>query len=375
MKVAIFETTHFEVTYTLISLFDTPKNDLTIFIYADAHQQLLFLLGSKANRYKWIVKKPQHSNREFIKAIFHYTRHNNFDLLYFNTIAHNFILYAFYLKNLQHIPSVLTLHDINSHFQFKPSLNFKRLMRYIGKKILIRRFQNFNVLANTMIPYLRKNLPPQKKILNIPGGLFLPGNETLLQFKTGSQIKIVIPGSIDERRRDYSIVKELLDNAKRENIDIEICLLGAFTPPHCENIYEYSKNYLTHSSNLRIFYGEIVNQQEYDITIQQSHFVLMPIRPKVSIHDGIIEEYGKTICTGNIGDVIRHAKPFFVPKKIPLEANLYDSALTYKSTTDILEVIKQLTPDAYDKMQQRSLKSSHHYTRENIISRYPEYFY
>lgn len=374
MKIAIFETTHFEVAYTLIILFDTPENELTIFIHDEAHQQLLFLLGSKANRYKWVVKKPMQPNRKFIKTIFHYTKRHTFDLLYFNTIANNFILYAYYLKRLQHIPSVLTLHDVNSHFQYKASLSLKSHVRFIGKKLLIRKFQNFNVLADTMIPYLREKLPPQKKIFNIPGGCFQPGNEKFIQFKLGTRIKIVIPGSIDERRRDYSIVGELLDNAKRENIDIEISLLGAFNPPHCERIYEYCKNYLAHNSNLKIFEGKIVNQQEYDQTIQDSHFVLMPIRTKVSIHDGIVEEYGKTICTGNIGDVIRHAKPFFVPAEIPLEADLLNIALAYKGITDILEILNHLSPIGYEKMQERSLKASLYYTRENIIRRSPELF-
>ncbi|HKZ68057.1 MAG TPA: hypothetical protein VJ111_16935, partial [Chitinophagaceae bacterium] len=110
MKIAIFETCHFEVAYTLISLFDKPGNEITIFIYPEAHRQLLFLLQDKAGRYNWLVRKKDETKRGFIARMFRYTNEHSFDLLYFNTITDNLIIYAFHLRKLKNIPAVLTIH-------------------------------------------------------------------------------------------------------------------------------------------------------------------------------------------------------------------------------------------------------------------------
>lgn len=369
MKIAIFETYHFEVAHTLISLFDKAGNEITIFVYPEAYRQLLFILQDKADKYNWVVRKKDETNRGFIRRMFRYTKGHSFDLLYFNTIGDNFIIYVFYLRKLRNIPAILTLHDINGHFQYNPSLSVARLVRYIGKRLLIKRFQSFNVLAESMVNYLKEKLPAEKKVFSIPGNYFLPTNITPIKLETGEPIKIVIPGSVDERRRDYSIVKGLLEATSNQSIAIEICLLGAFRAGYSENTHRFCLNYLRYKTNLKIFEEEIVDQPKFDKQIQESHFVLMPVQPTLSIADGIMEEYGKSICSGNIGDVIKHAKPFFIPRSMPLDDTLQGSAIRYDSLTDILSVIKQLSPSVYCDMQKKAWMSSLHYTKENIIGR------
>ena len=375
MKIAIFETYHFEVAHTLISLFDNAGNEITIFVYPEAYRQLLFILQDKADKYNWVVRKKDETNRGFIRRMFRYTKEQSFDLLYFNTIGDNFIIYAFHLRKLKNIPAVLTLHDINGHFQYKFSFSIVRVVRYIGKRLLIKRFQSFNVLAESMVPYLGEKLPQGKKVLSIPGNYFLPANIPPAKLETGDLIKIVIPGSVDERRRDYSIVEGLLESASHQNIAIEICLLGAFRAGYSENTLRFCLNYLRYKTNLKIFEQEIVDQPEFDKHIQESHFILMPVQPALSIADGIVEEYGKSICSGNIGDVIKHAKPFFVPHSMPLDDALQDSAIHYDSFIDILSVIKQLNPSVYFDMQKKAWMSSLYYTKENIISRNTAIFF
>ena len=369
MKIAIFETYHFEVAHTLISLFDKPGNEITIFVHQEAYRQLLFLLADKAGRYTWLVRMEDETNRGFIRRVFRYTQDHSFDLLYFNTIADNFIIYAYHHRKLRRIPSVLTLHDINGQFQYKPSFSLTRIVRYIGKRLLIIRFPAFNVLADSMVPYLRKKLGSGKKIYSIPGNYFDPANIIPIQLEADNPVKIVIPGSVDERRRDYSIVKELLEATSLQNIAIEICLLGSFRSGYSESTRQFCTNYLRNNNNLKIFEEEIVDQPEFEKRIQESHFIWMPVQYKLSVSDGIIEEYGKSICSGNIGDVIKHAKPFFVPRQMPLDAALLDSAIRYDTLADILSVIRKLSPSVYSGLQQKAWTASHHYTKENIIRR------
>ncbi|MGK2860332.1 MAG: hypothetical protein ACSLE0_00230 [Chitinophagaceae bacterium] len=369
MKIALFETYHFEVANTIISLFDRPENEITIFVYPEAHRQLLFLLQNKATRFTWIVRTKDESNRGFIRRIFHYTSTGSYDLLFFNTISDNFITYVYHFNKLKKTPSVLTLHDINGQFQYKPSLSFTRLVRFIGKRLLIKKITAFNVLADSMVPYLKKKISSGKKIYSLPGTYFDPNQSYLLNFEKKQLVKIVIPGTVDERRRDYSQIKDLLEKATLQNIKIELSLLGAFKTGYSENTRRFCQAYLQDHDNLKIFDVEIVDQPEFDKNMQDCHFIWMPAQPKISIADGIIEEYGKSICSGNIGDAIKYAKPFFVPAIIPLDKPLLNSAIRYESLTDILNLIRHLDSQRYSGLQQKALESSSHYTKEKIIGR------
>src|SRR5689334_144261 len=107
MNIAIVEKGHFEVTYTLISLFATRDNELTIFIDKSSYEQLKYLLKDTIHNYTWIVQE-QESNRDFIKQMFDYIRSHAFDFLYFNTIADNFIHYAEQIKKLKKEKIILT---------------------------------------------------------------------------------------------------------------------------------------------------------------------------------------------------------------------------------------------------------------------------
>ena len=57
MKVAIFDTEHFEVTFAVIRFFDNGRNDITIYIYENSFVQLEYLLKADVHKYTWVIKK------------------------------------------------------------------------------------------------------------------------------------------------------------------------------------------------------------------------------------------------------------------------------------------------------------------------------
>ncbi|MGZ5221724.1 MAG: hypothetical protein ACXWC7_16670, partial [Chitinophagaceae bacterium] len=127
MNIAIIEKGHFEVACTLISLFDTGHNNITVFVENESYRQLQLMLPERASQYTWVVKEKDEPNRRFISRIFRFLQEGSFDCVYFNTIDDNFILYAYYLEKLKNKNTVLTLHDINGFFDFRPSLSIRRL--------------------------------------------------------------------------------------------------------------------------------------------------------------------------------------------------------------------------------------------------------
>ncbi|MEJ0106262.1 MAG: hypothetical protein WDO19_28555 [Bacteroidota bacterium] len=368
MNIAIIEKGHFEVAYTLISLFDNGDNRITVFVDESSFDQLAWLLKDKIARYTWI-KQTNESNRDFIEKMFRHIHQHSFDLLYFDTIADNFIHYAWYIRKLNREKIIMTLHDINGFFHYTPSWSLRKTLRYIGKRRLIRLIPAFNVLSETLIPHLRQKIAREKKIFNIAGGFFEPGNFKVKEYKATDTINITIPGSVDTRRRDYDSVFELLLKAKQQGINISITLLGTFRQKYSEHIHTKCLQYIGANNNLHLYETGIVNQAEFDRVMSETHFIWMPLQSSAIVTDGTTEQYGISISSGNIGDVIRYVIPFFAPAHFKSDSALQKSRYQYNEITDIINTLKNLGSIEYERLQDEAFKASLNYTKDSIIAR------
>ena len=264
---------------------------------------------------------------------------------------------------------ILTLHDINGFFQYQPSLSIRRLVRYIGKKRLLKIIPSFNVLSETLVATLELKLPASKKIFNIPGSFFSTKDFKPRHYKQGDTWEIAVPGAIDARRRNYTMIFDLLELARHQNIPVCITLLGSFNKGNSEEIQQQCSAYLQANNNLRIYQSDIVDQPEFDRVLTKSHFIWMPLQPTVTISDEIKEQYGVSTCSGNIADAIRHAIPFFLPSATPIDTTLEKSCTRYKSVNELATLLQHLTENKYSVLQKQAYEASLYYTKENIISR------
>lgn len=368
-RIAIIESGHFEVTHTLLRLFDNGHNHLTVFIDAAAFRQLQFLTGDNNNRLTWVVRPDTDSNRAFIARIFDYLQSHSFDLVCFSTINDNFILYANGIKKLK-AATTMILHDINSYFTWKPAPDLRRIVRYLGKRSLIRQTDSFIVLGERLAENLRSKLSGPKEIYPVPGGFFEEENFQPLPLASGESIRIVIPGSVDERRRDYRQVFELLRLAEEQNREIAVMLLGRFHPEHGRQVKAWCEAY-PRNGRLRYFDESMIDQPLFDQYIRQAHLLWLPLQHDTIINDGVRETYGETICSGNIGDVIRHAKPFLLPSGIQVDQALEPAATRYHSPQDLLEKLRTIN---LEESNAAALACAQYYTIENIRARVPSLF-
>ena len=374
MKIALIEKGHFEVAYTLLSLFDDGQNQITVFIDQDSYHQFEMMLGNKISEYTWVVQQPGEPNRGFITRMFKILEEENFDLYYLDTIEDNFIVYANWIQRLNSHKTILTLHDINGFFDYNPAFSIRRLVRHWGKRKLMKLIPRFNVLSETMKTYLESKLPASKKVFNIPGSFFDPETYTPLDFSAGDQLKLAIPGSIDWRRRNYDQVFDLLSEADRQNFNIKITLLGAFNKGFSEQILERCREHQMEKNNLVIFHTPVVDQPEFDKVISESHFIWMPLQQNTMIADGVTETYGRSTTSGNIADAIRHARPFFSPAHLSLDNNLAKACTRYTDIKELAGALKAMTSEHYQALQQNAYQASLNYTKENIILRNAELF-
>jgi glycosyltransferase involved in cell wall biosynthesis len=376
MKIAIFETEHFEVTHTLIRLFDQPGNQLTVFVYEKSYHQLQFLFKEDMSKYNWIIKTGNESRYRFMRRLYKTAKKEQYDLLYLNTIADNHILYGALVLLLKKIRIVMTIHDINGFFTYIPSLNIKRLLRYTGKRMLVKYVNEFNVIAASMAVLLKDKLPAGKKVHCLPGGVYntTAGSATTLAAK--STIQIIVPGTVDYRRRDYGLLFQLLAITNRQSLPVTITLLGGFDEQYGREIHEQCRQYATQHNNLLFYDTAIVDQPEFDRVMTAAHLVWVPSMRDVVINDGVTETYGVSICSGNIFDIIRFAKPFIAPAGLITEQFIDPSCLRYTKVEDIVAHLQHLYnhPDTYHRLHDKAVAASLEYTVDKVRARNKDLF-
>ena len=372
MRVGIFETTHFEGAYPVIRLFDNGKNDITIFTYEDSYRQFQFLFKDEMRRYQWIVRGQDESKYSFIRRIYSETKSRKLEILYLNTITDNYIFYSWMIGLLKRIRIIVTLHSINNYFDHKPAFNLRRIVRTIGKKRLISATNEFNVVALTMVDYLKNRLPATKKVHCVPGAVYEGRTDSLPSSKEIT--KLVVPGVIDARRRDYDLVIQLADRLEQTGSRVMITLLGGIHPLFGKSVLEK----LSSKKNNRIsYYNEpVVDQPEFDRVMDEADFVLLPSTIQNTILDDIPEIYGLSMSSGNLFDIIKHAKPFIAPLRLRVDPFLENSCLRYESVDEIIEVLAALneSPEVLASLQANARVASGHYRVNEVRSRNSDLF-
>jgi hypothetical protein len=374
MNVTIFETEHFEAAYPVIRLFDNGSNQISICCYPVTFRQIQHKLPQ--DRYKWVVRKDNESKRRFIITLYKECRRQRTDLLYLNTVSDNFIFYAVLAMLLRKTRIIMTVHMVNNMTDTKKIWHPKRLIRAIGKKLLCRVVNEFNVISPTLVPALKARISSAKKIHTIPGGVYEPGTVAALQPSPSSIINLAIPGSIDGRRRDYRLVFDLLHQLERLSVHSEITLLGSFYDTYGEEISRKAQEWNGQFVRLKYYKEEHIDQPEFDRVLNQSHYVLSPSVIQTVIADDVAEEYGKTIVSGNVSDAVRHAKPMIIPAELAMDPTLENTCIRYKDVVQLAAYLQrvQQQPALYEEQLLKSEAAVLSYTITSVRKHHSDLF-
>ncbi|MBS1947509.1 MAG: hypothetical protein JST47_07050 [Bacteroidetes bacterium] len=371
MNIAIFETMHFEGSYPVIKLFDTPNNRITVFAYENCFRQFKFLFIDDLAKFDWVIKKENDNKNVFILKMYREMRKRRIELLYLNTISDNYHSYSILIRALKGIRVIVTLHNINSYFMRSPGFGFKRNIKNNGKNWLLRSACEFNVVGLCMVKSLKSKLPSHKKVYCLPGAIFEKEKINTNKSIANKKMQVVVPGSVDVRRRNYEQVFEFLEKCNAIHLPVTLVLLGGAHFPEGKQIIKRCASYARQYDNLKFYETEVVDQPEFDRVMNTAHFVWSPSLERAFLEDGISEIYGETIYSGNIFDVIKHAVPFIIPEYLKVDEFIETSACRYSSVDDIIDYLERFfhSPLQYASLLSKAIENSGNYTIENIRGR------
>ncbi|HUR11239.1 MAG TPA: hypothetical protein VM012_07710 [Flavitalea sp.] len=368
MKIALFDTGHFETAYTLIRLFDIPGNQVIIFTNSRTESILKEMLDDDQDRYEWYIIDRWISDWNYFRYVKRQLAVLRPALIFLNTIDRLPFYYALMLNFLPQARVIVTIHDINCFFERGHTNAISQALRWYSKKFLIREAEALNVLSDTMVPYLRKKTDNRISVLQIPGAVFENRISTVVNNR---RISLVVPGSIDQRRRNYDdvfLLNELLEEA---GLPIDITLLGGHSTNYGRAVIAKAKQWNGRHTSIVCYDTEIVLQSEYENVIQSAHFLFCPITVHTKMCGDIPEIYGITKSSGSLADAVRHAKPIIVPDELKTSPRLDGSVFKYKNMVEITDLLFKIYQDGilYKEWEENAISNSAWYTIEHVRER------
>jgi hypothetical protein len=363
MKITIFETEHFESAYPVIKFFDLPGNEIQLVTTPEIVPMLQTMLGKDASRFHWTTLSMENGRLNFFINFYRSIRNFKTDLLFLCTVSSNHLLHSMVLRMLPKMRIILTIHAINGLFSPLRGGNVRKMIRYVGKKRLIGQIKEYNVISDTLIPHLRQ-VCDKCIIHQIPGAVF-QGTES--NNAINDHIHLVIAGSIDKNRRNYSQCFELLRFAEQQSFPLHITLLGGGTSDYARMVIQRAKQYAGSVTKIFFFEEPQVPQTIFDSVMSRAHFLFIPSVVS-TIDDDTPEIYGKTKSSGNIFDAVRHAKPMITPLELNIPSNLETGCFRYVYIEDIIGLFQTILqqPAIYRRLQTEAYKNSEEYTIEKI---------
>lgn len=341
MRLIIYETTHHEILPAVLDLALSCSRNTVVFLDEMAYRNL-YTESPPENRWPgvlFIQRTDGVSHRDFIRRLFAFIRQDNNapenTHLHLSSLSNNYLFLAWKLIRFSRIQVSVTVHEINLYRQlfFR---NFRDLTESIAKYYLHRRIRKFRALIPGMKAELEKHFP-RAEAQFIPSRFY---TRVTINLKS-SPVKIVVPGTVESRRRDYDFLIRFAENYLKKpgnELHVELVLLGYSGT-------EYGKNILSRligisSDCLKItYYDHPVPSAEYSRQMYESKMIWSPVTVKTTGSRGQPEIYGITKSPGLTADLIQFPKQTLVPAEFQIPFYLEHCMVRYENETDLLDRI------------------------------------
>jgi len=368
---------HAKYLYTMVKICKTRQTKVTIFTTEDIYSKLITYLKN-ISEYDVYLKKENESINSFLKKVKKICN-EKIDLLFINTIQKSILDLPHYFGFNPKCKMILTIHTANAWFYKKPAFDFKRIFRtvdtnlstIIGRFFILPKFNAINVVYYPIKDFILKNTDYKKSVFTLPF-YFFDDNIQISDNEKNSKVLFVIPGQIEEHRRDYDLVLNSFKNIfEKFDKEIVLYLLGYPVGMYGKNIMKKCRKLENKGYNIKYF-DSYVPEKLYDEIMKSVDFIILPIRIKSGSFGVIPEFYGTTKGSAPVFEGIQYGKPMVVPEDFNMYKELKSSTFHYTDSKDLEKIIVEIIQDKnkLEKIKNDAYKNSKQFS----ISVLQEYF-
>lgn len=341
---------HVKYLYTMAKIVKTDFTNVTIFTTPELFLKVKTYLKQDLDNYEIILKKDEESMSSFLKRVRNICT-KKIDLLFINTIQKTMLDLPKFLHFKPSCKMILTIHTANAWFSKKPQLNFKKIFRtvdtnistFFGRFFILPKFDAINVIYPPIKDFILDKTDYDKPVFTLPFGFSDKNNGTELVKKDDNKLVFVVPGQIEEHRRDYDIVLDAFDKIFRTyNKKLRLILLGYPVGLYGNRIIKRCKELKEKGYDL-LYYDSFVPEEEYDKIMKNVDFLILPIKI-LSQGIGVTKEYyGITKGSAAVFESIQYAKPMIVPNDFNMIKDFESSTMRYKDVEHLIDNIEYLS--------------------------------
>lgn len=370
MKIAIYDSEHFETTYTLVKAFSLAQHHLTLFVTAEVAVSLRELLTKEeASLIDWVLLERAKIKNTAI--LYRYCRKEKVDVLWFGTISHHYLLFGVLARMLRKAKTILTIHDANSFFKPAPFHSLRGSLNYTGKKLLAASINGYSTLLTTTKQYIENNFSPSGQVSCIPGSFFTGITKPFPN--DINSLVMVVPGSVDTKRRNYTSLFALAEQWQSQNRKLEVILLGGARDAAARSILQQLDKLSTPALKFTIYSQAHISQEEYDRQLTRCDFVFAPLQEKFAEDSALPEQYGLTKSSGCFFDAVRFGKPLLLPAEICLPDELAPQTIVHATHSELVHFITHLTSEKFSRIQTAAINNAKRFTVDIIATQINTY--
>ena len=386
MRVGIVEICvkeHYMVVNAVLKTYSSqPDNEVYIFTLAEAVDLIKGGQDLGAN-VKFVIKDNTQSVAYFLNQVNTY----QLERVHLTTVTKYFkAFYDFKPKSAQ-----LFFHFHNIDLWFEPAIKIqaKRLWKaYFVDKIKFEWAKQFkyslkdvfrDIYRKKFIKRLSKDRAKwivlseaQKQVLShyievkdaivFPTLVFEPNLHKDLS-KPGAQLRVCIPGSVTQVRREYNQLFNMIEmNFDWIKSHFVIDLLG-FVPPNETYLLERIRTLESNGLNI-LYYTSFLDVNQFDLNLYASDILLSNLL--LDQNEAI-----QTKETATVFHMVRGVKPGIFPKAFQLDSDLESSVIKFKDYQDLLRVFHELveSPNTLKALKEQAQNLSSLYSPENLYKR------
>jgi len=295
--------------------------DVTIVTKQKIYDELDFSLINESF-FNWVICPSGTSFTKLFKS--RLAEFNQADIVFFNTLASNF---RFFSKLDYKAKVVLRVHNANTFFAPFESIKFKFNLYYLYKDIShIIRKNLFELEMMNRRKFLKcidyVSLPNQEiedycrekgylKEVKVMPEVPICFNQFNTTSKSMEEVSVTIPGTIDDKRKDYELVYEAIQSiCPQLNSPLKLTLLGRPKGPYGRRMVKLFNGLSNDGIQVSTF-SDKVTENEWGSIMRNTDFLILPLVQDTRFHI-YHEVYGKTKASGAINDMIRFGKPALI---------------------------------------------------------------
>jgi hypothetical protein len=361
---------HIKFLYTMMRICKTKDTNVTIFTTKKIFSRIETYLDDKS-KYEIVLKKDNESINSFLKRVERICN-EKIDLLFVNTIEFSSLYIPHYINFKPKSKMILTIHVVNHWLKAKYSFNIKNIFRTVDtnasillRRFVLKKFNAINVIYSPIKKYIKEQTKYNKPVFTLPFNFFDKNKKIESVFKD-DKIHFVIPGLIEEYRRDYHTTLDIFEKLfEKYNERISLNLLGEPVGIPGKKIIEKCKKLKNKGYNI-IFSEEFIPEKEYDKNLSKSDIIFSPLNVTTKRATGIKEVYGKTEGSALPFEAIQYCKPLIIPEEFEVTNELKSSTLKYKTQTELEELLLELIENKEEilRLKQEAYKNSQYFSLE-----------